>query len=184
MSQRRGVGTLLGLACVAVLLCATGAAAQPPAPPYQIQWPAGWEVSRLAIPSPNGPKVFGGERVRAVRKDKGGSAAVIELSYVPRTDGGWANLDEGLEGMTRGIRNAFQNMGLTVKVDRKAGTLASLEALEATISATGPALDWRQWVAMAYSKDFMYTLSFSGRDADLQKSQAAFEAVRRSLVLH
>jgi hypothetical protein len=35
---------------------------------------------------------------------------------------------------------------------------------------------------MAFSKDFIYSLNFSGLDAEVKKSQADFDATRRSLV--
>jgi hypothetical protein len=148
-----------------------------------MQWPRGWEISHLPTPNLSSGKNLGGERVRAIRMQEGHPAAVIELSYYPRNDGGQANLDEELEGVVRGVSEGFKAMGMTVNVERKTGTLGSLPDREVTITASLGEVSLRQQVAMAFSKDFIYSLNFSGLDAEVKKSQADFDATRRSLVV-
>jgi Domain of unknown function (DUF4946) len=153
-------------------------------PPYRVQWPSGWEVTRLPAPTSANGKNLGGERVRAVSLENGRPAAAIELTSIPRRDGGKADLEYEFNSMLKFVREGYESKGLTVSVGaRKTASLGTLEALEAEISATGPSVVLRQWVSMALSKEYMYSLSFTGPSANFARYRDTFQQTLRSLVL-
>jgi hypothetical protein len=165
------------------LLLAGTAFAEDSAVPYKVEWPKGWEVSHLPTPTLSSGKNLGGERVRAIRIQDDRPAAVLELSWFPRGDGGKASLDEEFDGVVKNISEAYKALGMTVKVERKTATLGSLPDREATVKGALGEVSIQQWMSMAFSKEYIYSLTFSGQEEEMKKSQADFEAVRHSLTL-
>lgn len=152
--------------------------------PYSIEWPTAWNVTTLPGPTAeNGPNL-GGTRVRALKNEKNGVAAAIELTYFPRRDAGKATLKGELPLLLKTIKSGYQSKGLKVSTTTpKQSTLGNLPSSELEVTATGQNLILCQWIAMAFGKNYVYSLTYTGRKADFDGLRYQFESCLKSLVL-
>jgi len=181
MKRKRCSSLLRVTGLLTLALClATAAVAEDG--PFKVQWPEGWEVTRVPPPAPK-EENFGIERIRA-EKLEGGNPVILQLAYYHRKDRGNSSLEEELDGLLQEAERGFQSFGLTpTVVSRKAGTLASHPALEAEVSATNETVSMQFWASIAISREYVYSLSFTGLGDAFERNRGALEATVRSLVL-
>ena len=158
--------------------------AEQTAQPYTIEWPPAWSVKTLPGPTTANGMDLGGIRVRALKKEKNGVAAAIELTYFPRRDGGKATLEGELPTLLKTITNGYESKGLKVSTTPpKQSTLGSLPASEIEVKATGANFELCQWIAMAFGKNYVYSLTYTGRKPEFESLRHDFDSCLKSLVL-
>lgn len=158
--------------------------AEKTAQPYIIEWPPAWSVKTLPGPTTTNGKDLGGTRVRALKNEKNGVAAAIELTYFPRQDGGKATLEGELPTLLRTIANGYESKGLKVSTTPpKQSTLGTLPSSEIEVTATGANFELCQWIAMAFGKDYAYSLTYTGRKPDFESLRHDFDSCLKTLVL-
>ena len=138
--------------------------------PYKVQWPLGWDITSLPAATTNSGKNIGGTRIRAMKKDGAEPVVGIEFTYIPRSDQGRAILEEEFSSALKTIGNAYRAKGFNVIEDTPAQvTLGKLAALETNVQVKGPNFTLDQYLAIALGKNHVYSISFSGQEAQFKK---------------
>lgn len=151
--------------------------------PFTIQLPESWEVSELKAPPSHSGKEIDGGRLRAMKKD-GDGVALIELTYMPRNDGGQADIDSEFAAFIAQLKSEYQSKGLTaVATEPKSATLSKLPSREVEIKVNGQNKELGQWFSMAMGKRYVYALSYTGQKEFYDKFHTAFDKCRDSLVM-
>jgi hypothetical protein len=151
--------------------------------PFTIQLPDSWEVSELKAPKSHSGKEMDGGRLRALKKD-GAGIAVIELTYMPRNDGGQADIDSEFAAFITQLKSEYESKGLTATASApKTATLSKLPSREVEIKVNGQNKELGQWFSMAMGKHYVYALSYTGQKEFYDKFQVAFDKCRDSLVM-
>ena len=151
------------------------------APPYIIEWPAGWDITH---PPPMGAEGIQVERIRATRWNDEEPAAVIELVYIPLGPSTSLKLDDEFDAMLSTLIEPYRAGGMTTKVEEMAGSLAGLPARQAQLTSSGSGVVVSQWVAMAISDRGMYSLFFAGPESEFNRYWGEFQKLLGSLELH
>lgn len=151
--------------------------------PFTIQLPDSWEVSELKAPKSHSGKEMDGGRLRALKKD-GAGVAVIELTYMPRNDGGQADIDSEFAAFITQLKSEYESKGLTATASApKTATLSKLPSREVEIKVNGQNKELGQWFSMAMGKHYVYALSYTGQKEFYDKFHVAFDKCRDSLVM-
>lgn len=168
--------------CALQLYCQSNATTSPK--PYEIKWPAGWEITELPGPTTSSGKNLGGRRFRALKKESDKAVAVIELTCIPRTDQGKANLEYEFETCLKTVTNKCKDDGFNIKIAPvKKSILGSLPDIETEIQMNGPGFVLNQWIAMAMGKDFVFSIHYSGLRESFDKYHKIFDECLSSLIL-
>lgn len=167
---------------------------QPPAPvesdledlvnkPFEAVWPEGWKTKVLPGPLTNSGKDLGGKRVRSARVDNG-VLTVIELTFFPRTDKGQSNLAEEIKTVLSNVKSGYETNGFSAELGPVQNTkLSKLDAFEALVTVTTPSFKMLQNILLAQSEDYLYSLTFTGRQTQFDLYKPVYEKLRGSLVL-
>ena len=178
---------LLAMSVVSVqLLCLSAASAETIAPrPYRVVWPTGWEVSYLPSPATNSGKNLGGERARVLLKGVGGAfVAAIELTHLPRSDKGRANLTEEFDLLRANLKAGYERQKFQVKLTpTQEQAIGGLPALTTELSVTNDNTHLMQWMAVALSPQFFYALTFTARAENFVRYRPQFDAVKQAIAL-
>ena len=151
--------------------------------PFVIELPSGWEVSELNAPRPNSGREMAGGRLRALKKD-GEGVAVIEITYLSRTDAGQADIDSEFSSFVSTVKSEYENQGLkTSATSTKKATLGALPSAEVEITVLGQNKELRQWFAMAIGKKYVYALSYTGEKQYYNRFEPEFIKCRNSLAI-
>jgi Domain of unknown function (DUF4946) len=151
--------------------------------PYQVTWPSGWDVSYLPSPTTNSGKILGGERVRVLLKSEGVAVvAAIELTYFPRSDNGRASLVEEFDLLRDALRTGYERQKFKVSLTPTT-TLAmgGQSALKTELSVTNESVKLKQWMGVALSPQFLYSLSFTASDENFVRYRPQFEKVMHAI---
>ena len=153
--------------------------------PYQVTWPTGWEVSYLPSAATNSGKNLGGERVRVLLKAEGVAVvAAIELTYFPRSDKGQAKLTEEFDQLRSQIQAAYEQQKFKVNLtSTRALMMGGQSALTTELSVVGDNAHLMQWMGVALSPQFLYSLTFTVREENFARYRPQFDAVTRSMAL-
>ena len=111
--------------------------------------------------------------------------AAIELTYFQRGDKGRANLAEEFSGVRRNLRTAFEQQRFTVTMtplESQATTLGGQSALTLELSAANDSAHLKQWLGMAMSPQFFYTLTFTASAENFARYRSQFDALKQSIV--
>lgn len=150
--------------------------------PYEVRWPPGWQISR--IPAPQSATKSSGERIRALRVEGANVAAAMEIMHIVRTDRGLATLERQFDIALMHARRGYEAKGFVVTISPpRASSLGLHRALEADISATDANSRRRQWIAMTFTNENVYSFSFTAMDVDFGRFESEFRATLKSLVL-
>lgn len=167
---------------------------QPPAPvesdledlvnkPFEAVWPEGWKTKVLPGPLTNSGKDLGGKRVRSTRVDNG-VLTVIELTFFPRTDKGQSNVAEEIKTVLSNVKSGYETNGFSAELGPVQNTkLSKLDANEALVTVTTPGFKMLQNILLAQSEDYLYSLTFTGRQTQYDLYKPVYERLRSSLVL-
>ena len=153
--------------------------------PYHAVWPTGWEVSYLPAPKTDSGEDLGGERVRVMLKSDDGFAA-IELTYFPHSDKGQANLTKEFARVRSRLRTIFEQQKLSVTMtpaEAQPSALGGQSALTLELSASNDRVHVKQWVGMALSTKFLYSLTFTAYEKNYARYRPQFDAVKQSITL-
>ncbi|MDP3509839.1 MAG: DUF4946 domain-containing protein [Candidatus Melainabacteria bacterium] len=151
--------------------------------PFVVKLPSGWEVSELNAPRPNSGREMAGGRLRALKKD-GEGMAVIELTYLSRTDAGQADIDSEFSTFVSTVKTEYESKGLkTSSTSPKKATLGALPSAEVEITVLGQNKELRQWFAMALGKKYVYALSYTGEKQYYDRFEPEFSKCRASLCM-
>jgi hypothetical protein len=162
---------------------ATGSSVTGCGRPFVVQLPSGWEVSELNAPRPNSGREMAGGRVRALKKD-GDGMAVIEITYLSRSDAGQADIDSEFSSFVSTVKSEYENKGLKANAtDTKKATLGALPSSEVEITVVGQNKELRQWFSMALGKKYVYALSYTGEKQYYERFQPDFIKCRNSLAM-
>ena len=177
---------LFGLAtALSGVLCVSAASAETAAArPYQVTWPSGWEPSYLPSPITNGEKNLGGERVRVLLKAEGlTTVAAIELTYFPRSDNGHANLTEELDLLRSALQTEYEQQKFKVNMTpTTALVMGGQSALKTELSIASERVQLMQWMGVARSPQFLYSLTFTASNENFARYRPQFDAVKQSIV--
>lgn len=177
--------TLLGMAaaCFGVLSIGVASADTTVARPYQVTWPGGWEVSYLPSPTTHSGKNLGGERVRVLLKAEGvATVAAIELTYIPRSDKGRASLTEEFDLLRGALQMGYERQKFKVNLTpTTALAMGGQTALKAELSVTNEVVKLRQWMGVALSPQFLYSLTFTANDENFARYRPQFEKIVRAI---
>lgn len=155
-----------------------------PPPPYRIQWPAGWALTELPSPETNSGKNLGGGRVRAIRMENGAMAAAIELTYLPRRDNGKAILSEEFDSMVEGLQAGYEKKGLKLTArPLPRAELGGHTARMVELSVSSPEKQLTQWIGMAFSPTYVYSLSYTAPGENFSRFYQVFEALAKGMQL-
>lgn len=151
--------------------------------PFIVNLPSGWEVSELNAPRPNSGREMAGGRLRALKKD-GEGMAVIELTYLSRTDAGQADIDSEFSTFISTLKTEYESKGLkTSATSTKKATLGALPSAQVEITVVGQNKELRQWFAMALGKKYVYALSYTGEKQYYDRFEPEFAKCRASLCM-
>lgn len=151
--------------------------------PFVVKLPSGWEVCELKAPRPNSGREMAGGRLRALKKD-GDGMAVIELTYLSRTDAGQADIDSEFSTFVSTLKTEYESKGLkTSATSTKKATLGALPSAEVEITVVGQNKELRQWFAMALGKKYVYALSYTGEKQYYDRFEPDFAKCRASLAM-
>ncbi|MFA7336800.1 MAG: DUF4946 domain-containing protein [Candidatus Obscuribacterales bacterium] len=151
--------------------------------PFVVCLPSGWEVSELNAPRPNSGREMAGGRLRALKKD-GDGMAVIELTYLSRTDAGQADIDSEFSTFVSTLKTEYESKGLKASAtSTKKATLGALPSSEVEITVVGQNKELRQWFAMALGKKHVYALSYTGEKQYYDRFEPEFAKCRASLCM-
>ncbi len=177
---------LLALAatCFVALDISAASADTTVARPYQVTWPSGWEVSFLPSATTNSGKNLGGERVRVLLKAEGvAPVAAIELTYFPRSDQGRASLTEEFDLIRGGLQTGYERQKFKVNLTpTTAFALGGISALKTELSVASESVKLMQWMGIALSPQFFYSLSFTASDENFARYRPQFEKVMQTIV--
>lgn len=183
--QRRRA--LLGLAAAGLSSLCIGAASSQTATarPYQVTWPSGWEVSYLPSPTTNSGKNLGGERARVLLKTEGVAVvAAMELAYFPRSDNGQATLTEQFDQLRSSMQAAYERQKFKVNLSpAQALVIGGQSALTTELSVVGNNVRLMQWVGVALSPQFFYSLMFTASEENFVRYRPRFDVITRSITL-
>ena len=173
----------LAVACSGVLSIGAASADTSVAPPYRVTWPSGWEVSYLPSPTTNSGKNLGGERVRVLLKAEGvATVAAIELTHFPRSDKGRASLTEEFDLLRDALQMGYERQKFKVSLTPTT-TLAmgGQSALKTELSVTNESVKLKQWMGVALSPQFLYSLTFTANDENFARYRPQFEQVVQAI---
>ncbi len=177
---------LLGLAVTSFSsLCIRATSSQTiVARPYQVTWPSGWEVSYLPSPTTNSGKNLGGERVRVLLKVEAVAViAAIELTYFPRIDKGRASLTEEFDLLRSALQAGYERQQFQVNLTpTTALAMGGQAALKAELSVVSERAKLTQWMGVALSPQFLYSLTFTANDENFARYRPQFEKVTQTIV--
>ena len=152
--------------------------------PYRAVWPSGWEVSYLPSPSSSSGKNLGGERLRVLLTAEGVVVAAIELTDFPRSDNGRANLAEEFDQIRSGTRAAYERQKFKVNLTpAQALTIGGQSALTTELSFASDSLHLMQWIGVALSPQFLYSLTFTASEENYARYRPQFDAAKQSITL-
>jgi hypothetical protein len=124
-----------------------------------------------------------GGRLRALKKD-GDGMAVIELTYLSRTDAGQADIDSEFSTFVSTLKTEYESKGLKASAtSTKKATLGALPSSEVEITVVGQNKELRQWFAMALGKKHVYALSYTGEKQYYDRFEPEFAKCRASLCM-
>ncbi len=177
---------LLNLAAVGfALLCIGSTSSQTiVARPYQVTWPVGWEVSYLPSPTTNSGKSLGGERVRVLLKaDDTAVVAAIELTYFPRSDNGRASLPDEFDQLRSTIQAAYERQKFEVNLTpAQLLAIGGQSALTTELSVVSDSMRLKQWMGVALSPQFLYSLTFTASEESFARYRPQFDAAKQSIL--
>lgn len=151
--------------------------------PFVVNLPSGWEVSELNAPRPNSGREMAGGRLRALKKD-GEGMAVIELTYLSRSDSGQADIDSEFSTFLSTLKTEYESKGLKASAtSTKKATLGALPSAQAEITVVGQDKELHQWFAMALGKKYVYALSYTGEKQYYDRFEPEFAKCRASLCM-
>ena len=152
--------------------------------PYRAVWPSGWDVSHLPSPITHSGKNLGGERMRVLLTAEGVVLAAIELTYFPRRDNGRANLAEEFDQIRSGTRAAYERQKFKANLTpAQALTIGGQSALTTELSFASDSLHLMQWIGVALSPQFLYSLTFTASEENYARYRPQFDAVKQSITL-
>lgn len=152
--------------------------------PYRIQWPAGWELTQLPSSETNSGKNLGGGRARAVRMENGGMVAAIELTYLPRRDNGRASLSEEFESMVDGIQAGYEKKHLKVTLrPLPRSEIGGHAARLAEISVSSQESLLTQWIGMAFSPNYVYSLTYTAVGDNFARFHPVLDTLAKGMQL-
>lgn len=178
---------LLGMAaaCFGVLSIGVASADTTVARPYQVTWPGGWEVSYLPSPTTHSGKNLGGERVRVLLKAEGvATVAAIELTYFPRSDKGRTSLTEEFDLLRGALQMGYERQKFKVNLTpTRALVIGGQSALTTELTVVGNSVRLMQWIGVALSPQFLYSLTFTASEENFARYGQQFDAITRTISL-
>ncbi|CAN5584624.1 hypothetical protein BH11CYA1_BH11CYA1_24670 [soil metagenome] len=151
--------------------------------PFTVELPSGWQVSELNAPKPNSNRELAGGRMRALKNDADGMAA-IEFTYLNREDAGQANIDSEFSAFVTNIKSEYEKNGLKVSTtETKKASLGALSSSEVEITVVGQNKEMKQWFAMALGKKYVYALSYTAEKQNYDRFEPAFAKCKASLTV-
>lgn len=151
--------------------------------PFKATWPAGWELVEMASPTPDSGKQLGGLRIRAIKVDDN-VPTIIELTYFPVRTQSHDSVDDQLASVLKNVKESYEAKGLPAAVGEvKKARLGGLDAVDAAVTVTAPKFLMIQSFSLAFGKNYLYSLTFTGRKEQYEKYQPIFQTFRESMIL-
>jgi len=153
--------------------------------PFLAVWPSGWEVNYLPSPKTDSGRNLGGERVRVLLKPNGAAvAAAIELTYFPRSDTGRASLAEEFDQVRGNIQTIYEQQKFKVSLTpTQAISMGGQSALTTELAIANDSKRLKQWLGVALSPQFFYSLTFTAGEENFARYLPHFDAATRSITL-
>lgn len=148
--------------------------------PFEVEWPQNWESGQLPLRSESQD----GGKVRGLKRRGDQAVAAIEITFIPRKDQGKAELDSEFNTALSAIQQGYAKAGLSAEVSHaRSSVLGHQPALDADISVAGADATLRQWLGMAFSPRYVYSVTFTAQEPEYKKLRGEFEQVLASLQL-
>ncbi len=146
-----------------------------------IDWPRGWKVTPMPQFTDQNNKDFGGKRVRAFLNNGEELKVAIEYACVP-LNGRKLSLEGEFEAAAKAIQAGYQKMGLKAEFSPvQKNVLNQTATNEAEITVVAPETKLHQSLLIAVDQTHLYSLSYTGVEAEFQSNLKTYQEVRASL---
>jgi len=170
--------------CLGVICLCFCCAEKHTSTPYRVQWPAEWEVTHLPSPDTSSGKNLGGGRERAIYTENGVIVAIIELTYIPRTDKGKLNLADEFNVALRTIQKGYEQKQLKIVFRmQQLSQICNFPSKITEISASGTDIHLKQWMGMALSPSYIYSLTFTASEENFSRFRSEFDEIVKIIQL-